>query len=151
MGCDWRKYVLSSLFYSPDHAQIPLHSPSGPPPHRSRCERTEQKNALGHRIEGYSQGGRGNLRIAFEFPELFHSASAGSAGVQHEKRISENKGPECAQVGFAPGDDVWPLARSYARNKQGKFLLRLPPLHWKLPKGLQLRSEPGVPPVSQIH
>jgi hypothetical protein len=122
-----RKYALSSPFYSPDHAQIPLHSPSGPPRHRSRCERTGQKSALGGpSIENYSQGGRGTLHIAFEFPELFHSASAGSAGLHHEKRIFENKGQESDQVGFAPGDGAWTLARSYARNKQGKFPLRLP-------------------------
>lgn len=93
-------------------------------PHIDKTYRTIATRA-GRSIEGYSQGGRATLRIAFEYPELFHSASAGSAGVQHEKRISENKGQESDQVVFTPGDDAWTLARSYARNKQDQFPLRL--------------------------
>jgi len=152
MGCDLRKSVLSSPFYSPDHAQIPLRAPSGPPRHRSRCERTGQKNALESRsIEDYSQGGRGTLRIAFEFPELFHSASAGSAGVHHEKRISENKGQESDQIGFAPGGRSLDPCPKLRPAQQGKFPLQLPLIHWKLPKGLQQRSKPGGARVSQIH
>jgi endo-1,4-beta-xylanase len=93
-------------------------------PHIDKTYRTIATRA-GRSIEGYSQGGRGTLRIALEYPELFHSASAGSAGVQHEKRISENKGHESDKVVFAAGDDAWTLARNYAKNKKSEFPLRL--------------------------
>lgn len=93
-------------------------------PHVDKTYRTIASRA-GRSIEGYSQGGRGTLRIAFEFPELFHSAAAGSAGVQHEKRISENEGLENPGVQFAPGDDAWTRARTYAKEKLGEHPLRL--------------------------
>jgi len=93
-------------------------------PHVDKTYRSIAKRS-GRSIEGYSQGGRGTLRIAFEFSELFHSASAGSAGVQHEKRVSENDGLENPGVQFTSGDDAWTRARIFATEKQEKFPLRL--------------------------
>lgn len=71
----------------------------------------------GRGIEGFSQGGRGTTRIMFRYPELFVSAAPGGGGYATEKRISENDGYENPNLRFAPGDNVWDLARKYAKQR----------------------------------
>jgi len=79
----------------------------------------------GRVLEGYSQGGRGTLRTAFRYPELFAAASAGSAGVATELKIQENKGAESEKTRFSQGDDVYTLAKQYAETKKATLPLKL--------------------------
>ena len=67
----------------------------------------------GRGLEGFSQGGRGTARIAFKHPELFCSAAPMGGGHQHEKHVSDHKGPEDASGGyvFEPTNNTWDLAR----------------------------------------
>ena len=70
----------------------------------------------GRGIEGFSQGGRGTMRISLRHPELFCSAAAGGGGYETEKKISESGGFEHPKLKFAEGDNTWDLARSYAES-----------------------------------
>ena len=93
-------------------------------PHIDKTYRTiaERKGRV---LEGYSQGGRGTLRTAFRYPELFAAASAGSAGVATELKIQENKGAESEKTRFSQGDDVYTLAKQYAETKKATLPLKL--------------------------
>lgn len=86
-------------------------------PHIDQTYRTiaERKGRV---LEGYSQGGRGTLRTAFRYPELFVAASAGSAGLATELRISNEGGKESEFKQFAPGDDAYTLAKKYVAKKE---------------------------------
>ena len=84
-------------------------------PHIDKTYRTIAKRS-GRGLEGFSQGGRGTTRIMFRHPHLFGSCAPGGAGYATEKRISEQDGRESAQLRFAPGDNTYDLARSYAEN-----------------------------------
>ena len=68
----------------------------------------------GRGIEGFSQGGRGTMRIIMKHPNLFCSAAPGGGGYATEKRISEEGGRESDSLIFAEGYNTWDLARSYA-------------------------------------
>ena len=92
-------------------------------PHIDQTYRTIAKRK-GRVLEGYSQGGRGTLRTAFRYPELFVAASAGSAGLATELRISKEDGKESEFRQFSPGDDAYTLARRYA-EKEIKRSLKL--------------------------
>lgn len=66
-------------------------------------------------LEGFSQGGRGTMRLSLRYPELFSSVAAGGGGYETEKRISES--PDSAEsetLRFAKGDNTWDLAKAYA-------------------------------------
>mgnify|MGYP001812946729 CR=1 FL=1 len=68
-------------------------------------------------LEGFSQGGRGTMRLSLRYPELFSSVAAGGGGYETEKRISES--PDAAEsdhLRFAKGDNTWDLARAYAKR-----------------------------------
>lgn len=66
-------------------------------------------------LEGFSQGGRGTMRLSLRYPELFSSVAAGGGGYETEKKISESPdSAESSQLRFAKGDNTWDLARSYA-------------------------------------
>lgn len=91
-------------------------------PHLRRTYRTRELS-----IEGFSQGGRGTTRIAFRNPELFVSAAPGGSGYEQEKRVQENDGAESESVVFAPGDNTWDLAETYAARPDKE---RLPLLLW---------------------
>ncbi|MEM9585825.1 MAG: alpha/beta hydrolase-fold protein [Planctomycetota bacterium] len=68
-------------------------------------------------LEGFSQGGRGTMRLALRYPELFSSVAAGGGGYATEKRISESPdSAESATLRFASGDNTWDLARRYAER-----------------------------------
>ena len=71
-------------------------------------------NRSGRAIEGFSQGGRGTMRLSMRYPELFCSAAPGGGGFATEKKISESGGFESETLKFAAGDNVWDLARAYA-------------------------------------
>ncbi|MCS7471547.1 esterase family protein [Stieleria sp. ICT_E10.1] len=74
-------------------------------------------------LEGFSQGGRGTMRLSLRYPELFSSVAAGGGGYATEKRISES--PESAEsetLRFAKGDNTWDLARAYAARKDAPKL-----------------------------
>lgn len=92
-------------------------------PHIDKTYRTiaERKGRI---VEGYSQGGRGTLRTAFRYPELFAAASAGSAGLATELRIRNEGGKESEYLKFTPGDDAYSLAKSYA-GKIEKFPMKV--------------------------
>lgn len=69
----------------------------------------------GRGLEGFSQGGRGTMRLSLRYPELFSSVAAGGGGYATEKIISES--PDSAEsetLRFAKGDNTWDLARAYA-------------------------------------
>lgn len=85
-------------------------------PHVDSAYRTIASRA-GRGIEGFSQGGRGTTRLVFRYPDLFSSAAPGGAGHATEKRISEEDGRESEKLVFAPGDNTYDLARSYAKTK----------------------------------
>ena len=74
----------------------------------------------GRGIEGFSQGGRGTMRLSLRHPELFCSAAAGGGGYATEKMISENNGYENPKLRFAKGDNVWDLARWYVASDSPK-------------------------------
>jgi endo-1,4-beta-xylanase len=67
-------------------------------------------------IEGFSQGGRGTMRISLRYPEVFCSAAAGGGGYATEKKISESGGFESDKLKFAEGDNVWDLAKTYVES-----------------------------------
>ncbi|WP_430452595.1 alpha/beta hydrolase [Rhodopirellula europaea] len=68
-------------------------------------------------IEGFSQGGRGTMRLSLRYPDLFCSAAAGGGGYETERKISESGGRESATLVFAEGDNAWDLARAYSKAK----------------------------------
>lgn len=80
----------------------------------------------GRGLEGFSQGGRGTMRLALRHPDLFCSAAAGGGGYATEKRISESGGVESPDLRFAEGDNAWDLARSYAARREG------PAVNWMI-------------------
>ena len=65
-------------------------------------------------IEGFSQGGRGTMRLSLRHAALFCSAAPGGGGYETERRISESGGYESDTLKFAEGDNVYDLARRYA-------------------------------------
>ncbi|EKK04558.1 esterase [Rhodopirellula baltica SH28] len=71
-------------------------------------------------IEGFSQGGRGTMRLSLRYPNLFCSAAAGGGGYETERKISESGGRESETLVFAEGDNVWDLAREYSKQKSQK-------------------------------
>ena len=80
-------------------------------------------NRSGRGLEGFSQGGRGTMRISLKHPHLFCSAAAGGGGYATEKRISEEGGRESDQLVFAEGDNTWDLARTYVAKQMTPFRL----------------------------
>lgn len=68
-------------------------------------------------LEGFSQGGRGTMRLSLRYPKLFSSAAAGGGGYETERKISESGGRESETLVFAEGDNAWDLARAYAVKK----------------------------------
>ncbi|NND99472.1 MAG: 1,4-beta-xylanase [Pirellulaceae bacterium] len=85
-------------------------------PHIDATYRTiAHRDARG--LEGFSQGGRGTMRISLRHTELFCSAAAGGGGYETEKRISESGGYENENLKFAQGDNVWDLAQRYVDGK----------------------------------
>lgn len=80
-------------------------------------------NRSGRGLEGFSQGGRGTMRISLKHPQLFCSAAAGGGGYATEKRISEEGGRESDQLVFADGDNTWDLARVYAAEHKAPYKL----------------------------
>ncbi len=81
-------------------------------------------------IEGFSQGGRGTMRLSLRYPELFCSAAAGGGGYETERLISASGGRESETLVFAKGDNTWDLARDYANN-------RTPKVNWMIYVGTQ--------------
>jgi len=73
----------------------------------------------GRGLEGFSQGGRGTMRLALRYPNLFCSAAAGGGGYETEKRISDSGGFESPSLRFEKGDNTWDLARAYVRRRTG--------------------------------
>ncbi|MGI9473179.1 MAG: alpha/beta hydrolase [Rubripirellula sp.] len=74
----------------------------------------------GRALEGFSQGGRGTMRLSLRHPDVFCSAAAGGGGYETEKRISESGGAESETLQFAEGDNTWDLARRYASGDYPK-------------------------------
>ncbi len=71
----------------------------------------------GRGLEGFSQGGRGTMRLALRYPELFLSVAAGGGGYETELKISESPdSAESPSLRFAQGDNTWDLARAYAER-----------------------------------
>ncbi|WP_390620394.1 alpha/beta hydrolase [Stieleria varia] len=81
-------------------------------------------------IEGFSQGGRGTMRLSLRHPDLFSSAAAGGGGYETERKISESGGQESETLVFAKGDNTWDLAKAYARRKS-------PAVKWLIYVGTQ--------------
>ena len=83
-------------------------------PHIDQTYRTiAKREARG--LEGFSQGGRGTMRLSLRYPKLFSSVTAGGGGYETERRISES--PDSAEsetLKFAKGDNAYDLARAYA-------------------------------------
>ena len=73
----------------------------------------------GRGLEGFSQGGRGTMRLALRYPGVFCSAAAGGGGYETEKRISDSGGFESPTLRFEKGDNVWDLARAYGGRSTG--------------------------------
>lgn len=71
----------------------------------------------GRGIEGFSQGGRGTMRLSLRYPELFCSAAPGGGGYETERKISESNGYENDNLKFAEGDNVWDLAHTYSKSE----------------------------------
>lgn len=93
-------------------------------PHIDETYRTIA-NRRGRGLEGFSQGGRGTMRLSLRYPELFGSAAAGGGGYETERRISESGGYENERLKFAEGDNAWDLARQYANSKQPRVKLMI--------------------------
>jgi enterochelin esterase-like enzyme len=87
-------------------------------PHVDRSYRTIADRS-GRALEGFSQGGRGTMRLSLRHPDVFCSAAAGGGGYATEKRISESGGVESPNLRFGDGDNTWDLARSYAVRRNG--------------------------------
>ena len=85
-------------------------------PHIDRTYRTIADRG-GRALEGFSQGGRGTMRLSLRYPEIFSSAAAGGGGYATEKRISESGGAESETLRFAEGDNAWDLAKRYAASE----------------------------------
>ncbi len=93
-------------------------------------------------LEGFSQGGRGSARIAFDHPELFCSAAPFGGGHQYERHAYEHNGQEGppALYRFEPKFNTYDLARRYAARSEHKPKLMIavgtedqnfqPNLHW---------------------
>ena len=77
-------------------------------------------NRAGRGLEGFSQGGRGTMRLSLRHSDLFCSAAAGGGGYETEKRISQDGGYENPKLKFAEGDNTWDLARAYAKSDAPK-------------------------------
>lgn len=73
----------------------------------------------GRGLEGFSQGGRGTMRLALRYPTLFCSAAAGGGGYESEKRMSESGGFESPSLRFEKGDNAWDLATAYGGRRTG--------------------------------
>ena len=73
----------------------------------------------GRGLEGFSQGGRGTMRLALRYPNLFCSAAAGGGGYESEKRISDSGGFESPSLRFEKGDNAWDLATAYGGRRTG--------------------------------
>ena len=95
-------------------------------PHIDKQFRTIARRE-GRGLQGYSQGGRGTVRIMFKYPELFGSVAPGGAGFATEKIIQENDGAESEFIKFASGYNTWDLAKKYAGRKSAPPLR---PLIW---------------------
>ncbi len=82
-------------------------------PYIDRTYRTiAKREARG--LEGFSQGGRGTMRLSLRYPELFASVAAGGGGFETERKISESPdSAESPNLKFAKGDNAYDLARSY--------------------------------------
>ncbi|MCC9643886.1 esterase family protein [Rhodopirellula sp. JC740] len=76
-------------------------------------------------IEGFSQGGRGTMRLALRYPDLFSSTAAGGGGYETERKISESGGRESEKLKFAEGDNTWDLARQYAKSRSHDLKLMI--------------------------
>lgn len=94
-------------------------------PHIDRTFRTIADRS-GRALEGFSQGGRGTMRLALRHPDVFCSAAAGGGGYATEKRISESGGVESPGLRFSERDNAWDLARNYAGRRNG------PSVSWML-------------------
>ncbi|MDA8967897.1 esterase family protein, partial [bacterium] len=94
-------------------------------PHIDRSFRTIADRS-GRALEGFSQGGRGTMRLALRHPDVFCSAAAGGGGYATEKRISESGGVESPGLRFSEGDNAWDLARNYAGRRNG------PSVNWMI-------------------
>lgn len=77
----------------------------------------------GRGLEGFSQGGRGTMRISLKHSNLFGSAAAGGGGYATEKRISEENGKESETLIFAEGYNTWDLARDYVKKDSEAYRL----------------------------
>ncbi|MEM7476488.1 MAG: alpha/beta hydrolase-fold protein [Planctomycetota bacterium] len=86
-------------------------------PHVDATYRTVADRS-GRGIEGFSQGGRGTMRIIMKHPDLFCSAAPGGGGYATEKKISESGGRESDTLKFAEGYNTWDLAEAYAKQRR---------------------------------
>lgn len=86
-------------------------------PHIDQTYRTI-RSRQGRGLTGFSQGGRGTMRLSLRYPDLFCCAAAGGGGYASEKRISEENGFENPKLRFAKGDNAWDLAKAYAHSDQ---------------------------------
>ncbi|MEM6692944.1 MAG: 1,4-beta-xylanase, partial [Planctomycetota bacterium] len=86
-------------------------------PHIDKTYRTIASRE--HRgIEGFSQGGRGTMRLSLRHADLFLSSAPGGGGYETERKISESGGYESEKLKFARGDNVYDLARDYAQRRK---------------------------------
>jgi endo-1,4-beta-xylanase len=76
----------------------------------------------GRGLEGFSQGGRGTMRLGLRYPDLFCSAAAGGGGYESEKRISDSGGYESPSLRFEKGDNAWDLAKAYGGRRTGPIV-----------------------------
>lgn len=127
-------------------------------PHIDATYRTVAERR-GRAIEGFSQGGRGTMRLSLRYPQLFCSAAPGGGGYATEKRISESGGAESDTLKFAEGDNVYDLARAYAKQVARNVA---PSVTWQLHVGtkgfnyqnnlayMKFLDELGIPHTSVI-
>ncbi len=94
-------------------------------PHIDATYRTISDRS-GRGLEGFSQGGRGTMRLALRYPDLFCSAAAGGGGYETEKRISDSGGFESPSLRFEKEDNTWDLARAYGGRPTG------PSVNWMI-------------------
>ena len=87
-------------------------------PHIDATYRTVADRS-GRGLEGFSQGGRGTMRLALRYPDVFCSAAAGGGGYETEKRISDSGGFESPDLRFEKEDNTWDLAKAYGRRQVG--------------------------------
>ena len=85
----------------------------------------------GRGLEGFSQGGRGTMRLGLRYPDLFCSAAAGGGGYESEKRISDSGGYESPSLRFEKGDNAWDLAKAYGGRRTG------PNVNWMIYVGTE--------------